>query len=88
MALELPDGTAIEDLSELVLRARVSAGWNGDNWTMASLDGRFCLGGDETPVFHHGFERFHGRDRDLVSHAADVCSRRTPAGGNEITSEA
>lgn len=66
VALELPDGTAAEDLRELVLRARVSAGWNGDNWTMAGLDARLCLGGDETPVFHHGFERFHGRDRDLV----------------------
>ena len=66
VTLDLPDDTTAEDLRDLVLRARVSGGWNGDNWTMDWLQGRLRIRGEETLLFQHGYERFRGSDPDLV----------------------
>jgi hypothetical protein len=66
VTLDLPDDTTAEDLRELVLRARVSGGWNGDNWTMDWLEGRLRIAGEDMLLFEHGYERFRGSDRDLV----------------------
>lgn len=66
VTLDLPDDTTIEDLRDLVLRARVSGGWNGDNWTMDWLQGRLRTRDGDVLVFQHGYQRFRGSSRDLV----------------------
>ncbi|HMT32040.1 MAG TPA: hypothetical protein PKC73_14935 [Dermatophilaceae bacterium] len=66
LSLDLPDGTTAEDLREIVLRARVSGGWNGDNWTMDWLQGRLRTRQGDELIYQHGYQRFRGSSRELV----------------------
>ncbi len=63
--LSLGAGIGPDDLTGITLTARLSGGWNGDNWDMAWLEGRLRRGSSEEQLFRHGFKRFTGADRVL-----------------------